>query len=853
MVRFARIAVITVLVAPIAMLAACGSSSIKTTVFPVPANIGLIPSGSTSMDLGTSQTFIGTPRDNRGNAITEPISYQSSNPAVLTVAANGLACAGTWDSLTVPQVCTAGPVGVAQVTATTKGVSSPPTTVYVHQHVDKVVVSPIPGQITNPPTPPITLPSNLCTDPIPVVNGCFSQNQTFNYQATACNQGTDITSSVGTFDWQLLNTGVAGLNAASLTNPISGVLSGQAQVTAKAPGLTSFFASASGANSVPVDFTTCAVQSIQLQVNGTNDRTISVAKGSSQTVSAIVVDSNGTTITGVPLDWCSSQPANVSVGANNCATIASKSTAANTISVSTPLAGGGTVIATCTPPNCNIGLPPPTRGRPIYPENPVRFIVTPTSGAAQSATVYVSSTGCENTVGCISTIIPVTAPANTLGTAINLPATPNSLVFDPQGSNVYLGTDFSFSNSQGLMKVGFGSSTSVAQFKSVTGKVLAISPDGKKVIVSDTKSNPNQVFVIDTGTSTYVPFAIVGATAADFSPDALKAYIAAGNTLYVYSTIDPLLTIPLGGPANDVSFLANGAFAYVAVGQINAVASWTTCTDLPARDVLGDSQTVNTPGTPFFIKTLADGTGVLAVDPPDIDLIAVNTTPVGCAVPSLPNLPGGLPNVVNGPVPTSVSLGQGPFVPKQLIASADGRRVYLLTDRFGSVLVFNIDSESSSSIALTGSPLPLQASLTPDGTLLYVAANDGTVHVVNTQVGGDLVQIAFPTNPETLLGGLCSGVTFPRQSVLSITAASPGASNTTTYTYTVTSGPPPNVGATVVIQSMVDGGNNGVFVITALGSGTFTVVNGSGVAASNQSGTGNVSINCNPDLIAVRP
>jgi trimeric autotransporter adhesin len=726
---------------------------------------------------------------------------------------------------------------VAQVTATTKGVSSPPTTVYVHQHVDKVVVSPIPGQITNPPTPPITLPPNLCTDPIPAVSGCFSQNQTFNYQATACNQGTDITSSVGTFDWQLLNTGVAGLNAASSTNPISGLLSGQAQVTAKAPGLTSFFASASGANSVPVDFTTCAVQSIQLQVNGTNDRTISVAKGSSQTVSAIVVDSNGTTITGVPLDWCSSQPANVSVGANNCATIASKSTAANTISVSTPLAGGGTVIATCTPPNCNIGLPSPTRGRPIYPENPIRFIVTPTTGAAQSATVYVSSTGCENTVGCISTIIPVTAPANTLGTAINLPATPNSLVFDPQGSNVYLGTDFSFSNSQGLMKVAFGSSTSVAQFKSVTGKVLAISPDGKKVIVSDAKSNPNLVFVIDTGTSTYVPFAIAGATAADFSPDALKAYIVAGNTLYVYSTIDPVLTIQLGGPANDVSFLANGAFAYVAGGNTSpGVTVWTNCTD---TQVLPP---VATTATPIFLKTLADASGILAVDPPNIDIISVSSAPEGC--------PPGPP--VNVPV-TPFSLGQGPFVPSQVIASADGRRVYLLTDRFGSVLVFNIDSETSSSIALTGSPLPLQASLTPDGTLLYVAANDGAVHVLNTQGAGDLVQITFPTNPETLLGGLCSGVTFPRQSVLNITAASPGGSSTTTYTYTVTSGPPPNVGATVVIQGMVDGGNNGAFVITALGSGTFTVVNSGGVPASNQNGTGNVSINCNPDLIAVRP
>jgi hypothetical protein len=52
---------------------------------------------------------------------------------------------------------------------------------------------------------------------------------------------------------------------------------------------------------------------------------------------------------------------------------------------------------------------------------------------------------------------------------------------------------------------------------------------------------------------------------------------------------------------------------------------------------------------------------------------------------------------------------------------------------------------------------------------------------------------------------------------------------------------------------MKDGGNNGTFTITALGTGTFTVSNAAGVTASGQGGTGTVPITCNPDLVAVKP
>jgi len=73
--------------------------------------------------------------------------------------------------------------------------------------------------------------------------------------------------------------------------------------------------------------------------------------------------------------------------------------------------------------------------------------------------------------------------------------------------------------------------------------------------------------------------------------------------------------------------------------------------------------------------------------------------------------------------------------------------------------------------------------------------------------------------------------------IVGITAASQSGGNTT-YSYTITSGPPLATGGLMGITGMVASGNNGTFVITALGSGTFTVVNGSGVTASAQTGTG---------------
>ncbi len=682
----------------------CGSQAVTTASNAVPASIRLTPSPSASMELGTYQAFTATPVDSANRAVTTEISFQSSNTAVVTVAVNGMVCAGAWDSLTNPQICTPGPVGVAQVSATAQGVSSPPTAVYVHQHIDKMVLADI-CAVAGPPTP-CTLPRNVCQS--------LNQNsapQNTVYEARAYSGGTDITSTAGQFNWQAANSSVVTLSntAAGLSNMVNSVSLNQVEGTATTPGVSPVFATIGTATSVPVNFTTCPVQAISL--------TVTNATKTSETIVPTVTDTAGNVImsqgskTSVPLTWSSSEPASVTVTSSGAAT-------------GSATGGGAAIIASCTPPTCNVGFLPT---QPIYPEKVVTLTVAGT-GNPQNSTTYISSTGCGTADGCVSTVVAVTAPANTLGNTFILPATPNSLVFNRQGTKAYLGTNSGLLGSKGLM-VFDPSAGSITQFTSMPGNVLAVSPDGSKIIVSDTTDTPNQVYIFDTTTNGRAIFSITGATAADFSPDSLKAHILAdnGNTLYVYSKLEALRKIPLSAPANDVTFLSEGAFAYLAGGVPNAVTVWRTC------DNFGPADTIGTPATPAFIKTLPDAAHVLALDPPGIDIISVNTTPTGCA-----------PSVSDSV--SSFNLGQGNFTAKQLIISEDGSTAYVVASSLASILTFNISAETTAALPLFGNANPIRATLTPDGTLLYVAASDGTVHVVNTVAGGDIQQISFPLN-----------------------------------------------------------------------------------------------------------
>jgi trimeric autotransporter adhesin len=852
-------------------LVGCSHSQAVSTATngPVPAIITLTPSPTLSIEVGTTVSFTATPENSSATAVTTTVTYQSTNPSVLTVSTSGLACAGTWDSLASPTLCTPGPVGVAQVIATAQGVSSPATTVYVHQHIDSILVTPVPGQ-----TPPVFGPGP-----------CLSKGQSFKYQATALSQGSDITPTVGTFQWQAVNPSVVSLATVPVASSVNGLQPGQTLATANIPGTTTIFADINNTASAPFPFTTCAVQSITLAVDGAASNSVTVAPNGALTITATVIDTNHNSITGTFLTWCSSNPSSVSVGGSNCAT----GTTTSFPATAQTAGGGASVIASCTPPACNIGFEP---ALPIYPSYPyipsqppapvptlqplwVQVSIsnngtTTTTAASTSTSTWVTSTGCGTLQGCVPEIAqitlssPSTSSSSTgAGVALTstLPATPNSLVFDPKGARAFLGTDRGELGTKGVMVLNPTGGTSVL-YPSAVGKVLAVSPDGTVAVLSDTVDTPNQVYIFTCtgagsgtcGSTTSVPLDITGATAAAFSSDGLKAFILANNgnasTLYIYSSLDALETVALSAtaPATDIAFQAEGGFAYIAGGAPAAVSTLAVCSDLAAPVIT----TTPTAGTPLLIRALPNG-AMLALDPPGFDLLVptVAVSSNGCSVPRPPYAPGGIDLSVSNAA-SFLNLGLGNFVPTQWIVSNDGSAAYLLANHTGSVLVSNLTQRTTAAIQLTGNVLPVQAALDPAGSNLYVAASDGSVHILDTLTENDIQQISLQQDLANLQTGLCGNVALPLAGTINITAAAESGSSTT-YTYALSSVPALEIGTSIAVANMGNPGNNGTFTVESVGNGTFTVFNPAGVSASGQSGTGTFSFTCNPDLIATEP
>jgi hypothetical protein len=717
------------------------------------SSVTLSPGGIFSMDVGGTQVFSAAGKNAAGATVLGVniqfviVSGNPNAPAPVSINSFGTACAGAWDQ--TGGMCSPGTPGIALVTAVINGVSSPPTKVYVHQHIDSIKV--------------------VQAEALPPQFDCFSQGQTWQFQGIAYSNNVDVTNTVGPMSWLSSNPGVL-----TTDTTVSTLLPNQVQVTAKTPGITQLFATVSGTTSTPYpyNYTTCLVQYLRLQIGGQGPagNSITVNNGGSVPVTATVVDTLGFILATPPLTWSTTNPEVAAFSTTTSTSASNGATARNNL-------GGATVFASCTPPSCNIGVLP---GLPIYASDgqlpngtsgygTISVDVTSTS-KVPTYTAWAATTDCQNQPGCSSALFSVTPGTTPIGsTILSLPRTPNSMMFNHLATaRVYLGSD------QGLMYVDISSSSVSVISNSSTcnvalcGKVLTISNDGKQVVVSDTVSTPNQVYIYNAGSTATAPVDLIipgeTATAAAFSPDQLKLFIltSTGN-MYIYSTVDALASVPSATSVTDVKFSADGSFAYVAGTPASSVSAFSTCS-LPnmASVDIGSVAASSTPLEIFPSPVVqADPQGLtqnlIALEPPNIEFLTAQFT----QVPILYNDPLQLtcnpPNLLSFSKGASFNLGQGNFTPIYTQLVADGTQLIIVAQNIPAVLLFSV-ANGASSVPLErpgfGSSFPLAASASTDGSQVYVAACDqyasdgttctaGSVHIINTISQGDLQQVPY--------------------------------------------------------------------------------------------------------------
>jgi hypothetical protein len=546
---------------------------------------------------------------------------------------------------------------MVKVTASALGASSAPTYVFVHPHIDSLIVK---GVL-------------LQGNGLPVQEPCLSQGQTMTVQAYAFSQGTDITASVGPFFWSARDSSVVTL--APLVNVAYNFATNQATAKAVTPGLTQIYASASGVSSSSFQqpqytatingstqtspvlnfFETCPIQDIQLELGepGSNQTTFVTSKGVAQNVIATLTDvmgasslpntNGGIVLSKVPLTWTASQPR----------VIPAASTCSQSCSITSASPGAGTVTASCSPPTCNLGfpespavlssaactqffqaqypqivscqqfIPAPVYGSPMeigstaISTGAISGLITGTTAATS---LLATSTGCASAtpLDCTTSFYDISTARAVTGGESPSPNSPNSLLFDLPGDKAYMGSDF---GAQVVNPSNFGGNSSpYTGIGSVTGRILAASNNGAFAVFSDTIHTPNQVYIVNTanGTPSVIALTISNTVAAAFSPDGLKTFIFGngGSALYIYSPLQALQgPIALSGPANanTVAFSPNGAFAFVGAAAANGnsanLTAFANCnnqvaTNNPVPPAIPTPAIVSLPANPILMRVL---------------------------------------------------------------------------------------------------------------------------------------------------------------------------------------------------------------------------------------------------------
>jgi YVTN family beta-propeller protein len=202
--------------------------------------------------------------------------------------------------------------------------------------------------------------------------------------------------------------------------------------------------------------------------------------------------------------------------------------------------------------------------------------------------------------------------------------------------------------------------------------------------------------------------------------------------------------------------------------------------------------------------------------------------------------------------------------PITLTALPDRSRLYVASSALSSGNVISqvtalnaLDGSLQASTPSAPNPIPLPPGPIPAvcdpstrfRLFIASAADSSRVYVGNCDAGNTTIIRTSDNTPVLDMPAPLSD--FPGTNIQITGAAQSGS--TTTYAYTVISGPALRMGIVVVITGMTDAGNNGTFTIGGLGNGTFTVSNAFGVTATGQNGAGLATPPQNPVFVLAGP
>ncbi len=711
-------------------------------------------------------------------------SYGTTNNQLVDISPSGNMCAGTWNRNTGGgigdyTICNAPsplpntnnlPYATAYVTAAAQSVTSNPVQVFVHPQISSI-------SLVGP-------------------NKCLSQTQTAQLDAQAC-----YSTVVGNVQTQVLMCAPAGTPSANYACPlppnvtsvptcpasigtptytvgtgsVANINSENNVITAELPGTTAITASIAGSGSSAGYFSTCPPASISVSLNGNTTGT--VTQGVTQNLVTKVLDTNGNSITGLSLDYQSTNPLDISVSSGGA------------ITASFP--GAASVYAICQPGTCN---PAPinqvgVNGTGLAISSNAVDLTVP--GTASSYVWY-------GAPGQSQYFVPVELLTGSVGAPVRLPYVPNSMAMDRTATTLYFGS------SHELMTVSTSTNTVTGQYPGLPGVVLAVAPNNTSVLVND---QARGVFYL-AGTTGTVSSTFGGlAVSAQWTPDSKTLYVtdsakAGGshtNTLYVYNANTGWTTYSLAtsGGAHGPQSLAitiPGVGAYLS-GNPTVAHTWCP-TGNPGNYASmvfypqGDSVNVETDA----LAATTDGQHILGAavsSPGPISLSDIDVTiPSGaCPAADTTTTPPTMKPLVLGPSPfnqttlnvDATSVNQVVTSPAAVKTGTSAAAAYSLSfvtyngSTAGATLPYYTQTVSSTTglgtvgyVSFAGTnasaiTAPIAGAFSPDNTLFFVSTSgDNMVHYISTTTLQDTQQISpnLPACTPVSAGGTDPGCTL---------------------------------------------------------------------------------------------